>query len=274
MTYDVLGPGALDYLPCRYGASKLLFRGPERALDAPYVAFLGGIQTYGKFIEQPYPLKVEHLTGVQSVNLGLPNAGVDVFANDPVVHEIVRGARACVVEVLGAANMSNRFYRVHPRRNDRFLDAAPQLQQIYPEVDFADFNFTQHMLGCLYALDPERFKPLRAALQRIWLRRMRRFLETLEGRVVLLWMERNEPPDDWSEGVGQGPVFVTRPMLDALSTDVSATVIVPASPVARAQGTAGMLFNPLEEAAARQLPGPQAHAEVARALMPVLDAVM
>lgn len=30
MTYDALGAGALDYLPCRYGTSKLLFRGPRR----------------------------------------------------------------------------------------------------------------------------------------------------------------------------------------------------------------------------------------------------
>jgi hypothetical protein len=33
MTYDVLGPGPLDYLPCRYDMSRLLFRGPKRNLN-------------------------------------------------------------------------------------------------------------------------------------------------------------------------------------------------------------------------------------------------
>jgi hypothetical protein len=42
MTYDALGVGALDYLPCRYGTSKLLFRGPRRPLKDPYLVFMGG----------------------------------------------------------------------------------------------------------------------------------------------------------------------------------------------------------------------------------------
>jgi hypothetical protein len=42
MTYDALGAGALEYLPCRYGTSKLLFRGPRRSLNKPYLVFLGG----------------------------------------------------------------------------------------------------------------------------------------------------------------------------------------------------------------------------------------
>ncbi|MDC1223540.1 DUF6473 family protein [Ascidiaceihabitans sp.] len=46
MTYDVLGAGNLDYLPCRYGTSKLLFRGPRRPLKEPYIAFLSGTETY------------------------------------------------------------------------------------------------------------------------------------------------------------------------------------------------------------------------------------
>ena len=40
--------------------------------------------------------------------------------------------------------------------------------------------------------------------------------------------------------------------------------------MARAQGTAGMVFDASEEAAARGLPGPAAHAEIADALAPIL----
>ena len=36
MAYDNPGDGALDYFPCRYGKSKLMFRGPRRRLEAPY----------------------------------------------------------------------------------------------------------------------------------------------------------------------------------------------------------------------------------------------
>ena len=45
-------------------------------------------------------------------------------------------------------------------------------------------------------------------------------------------------------------------MLEALRPKVAAIVELRASAAARTQGTAGMRFDPMEEAAARELPGP------------------
>lgn len=55
MAYQSLGDTSLEYFPCRYGASKILFRGPQRSLEGEYVAAIGGSETYGKFVEFPYP---------------------------------------------------------------------------------------------------------------------------------------------------------------------------------------------------------------------------
>ena len=78
MAFAYQGDGALDYYPCRYGSSKLLFRGPRRSLDTAFCAVLGGTEAYGKFVPQPFPDLVEAATGVRMVNLGCMNAGVDV----------------------------------------------------------------------------------------------------------------------------------------------------------------------------------------------------
>ena len=94
MSFDALGAGALDYSPCRYGTSKLLFRGPQRRLDAPYVAFLGGTDTYGKFLKTPFPALVEQELGIDCINLGIPNAGIDVLAQDSFLSQ---GAGEAVV---------------------------------------------------------------------------------------------------------------------------------------------------------------------------------
>ena len=277
MTYDVLGPGALDYLPCRYGTSKLTFRGPQRGMEAPYVAFIGGTQTFGKFIEQPFPLRVEHLTGVTSVNFGQVGAGLDVFATDPVVQEAARHARVTVVEVLGAANMNNPLYKVHQRRNDRFVWAAKDLRDLYPEVDFAQFNFTQHMLRDLHSRDAERFAQVLARLRRVWVRRMGRFLGNLKSPVVLVSFPNpdfnNAHSDEWSKVVGSGPAFVTVDMVAALKGRVSGFVEVPVLP---GPDTAqeGLVFNPLEEAAAKLVATPAQHQLAADALRPVLDELM
>ena len=123
MAYDNPGDGALDYFPCRYGKSKLMFRGPRRRLEAPYVAVLGGTETYGKYTPRPYAELAEEYSGAKVVNLGAVNAGTDVYVSDQTVMEACAGASATVLQLGGAQNMSNRFYAVHPRRNDRFLRA-------------------------------------------------------------------------------------------------------------------------------------------------------
>ena len=152
-----MGEGALDYDPCRYGASKLLFRGPRKALEGRYVAFLGGAEIYGRYVEEPLPKLLEGLIDLPVVNLGCVNAGADLVANDDTVTGICRDAAVTVIQVTGAQNTSNRFYTVHPRRNDRFLKASGRLSTLYEELDFTDFHFTRHLLSRLADCAPDKF---------------------------------------------------------------------------------------------------------------------
>jgi hypothetical protein len=275
MTYDVLGAGALDYFPCRYGKSKLIFRGPRRDLDNPFVAFLGGTETYGKFVPQPFATEVEDRLGIACANFGVPNAGVDAFVHDPEVQGAAGRARVTVVQVVGAQNMSNRFYTVHARRNDRFLAASPLLKTIYSDVDFADLNFTRHMLTTLQKVSPERFATVRQELQTAWVARMKMLLKGITGKVVLLWFSNREPLTDAQaraqrDCLGDDPLFVTREMLDEVAAEATGLVEVVTSPEARTAGTEGMVFSEMEAPAAAQMKGPRAHAEAADALVQAL----
>ncbi len=139
----------LDYQPCRYGASRTLFRGPAKSLDGRYVAVLGGTEVYGRFVEQPFPDLLERRLNRTTVNFGCMNAGLDVFINDPVIMRACTQAALTVVQIVGAQNMSNRFYTVHPRRNDRFLRPARRMTEIWPDVDFSEIHFTRHLLKTL-----------------------------------------------------------------------------------------------------------------------------
>ncbi len=183
MAYAYPGDGALDYFPCRYGKSKLLFRGPRRDLAKPYVAVLGGTETYGKFVPVPYPALVEQQTGLRMVNLGCINAGPDVYVNEPVVLDIASKAQVTVVQIVGAQNLSNRFYAVHPRRNDRFLRASSLLCTIFREVDFTEFHFTRHMLQTLQAVSPEKFEVVAEELRAAWVARMIGLLNMIPGKI-------------------------------------------------------------------------------------------
>ena len=272
MSFDVLGPSGLDYLPCRYGNSKVLFRGPRRRLDAPFVAFFGGTTTYGKFIERPFPDLVEDALGVNCINFGSLNGGIDVFAADPFLREVTKEARATVIQITSPRNMSNRFYRVHPRRNDRFVEASALLRAIYRDVDFSEFNFTNHMLQRLLLISPERFQTVIEELRAAWTARMRLVLSQISGKTILLWAG-DTAPEDMNDDIDLDPAFVTQDMLNSVIPLATEYVQVVASPEAIEAGTDGMVFGEMERPAAEQMLGVHTHREIAQAVAPALRAL-
>ena len=157
-------PRALKYHPCRYGSSKILFRGPAKRLRGDYVAYLGGTETFGRFIAEPYPELVEQASGVTSINLGCMRAGIDAYLSSPGLTDVCSMAKLTVIQIMGAANMSNRFYTVDPRHNERFLRASKRFKDVYPEVDFSEFELTSHMLTALARTGADRLHQVRQEL--------------------------------------------------------------------------------------------------------------
>ena len=271
MTYETIGTTSLDYFPCRYGASKLLFRGPRRRLGGDYVAFLGGIETYGKFVELPFPTLTEHETGLRSVNLGCANVGVDAYLSDRTLIDIASNAKVTVIQAMGAQNMSNRFYAVHSRRNDRFIRASSQLKAIYSEVDFTEFSFTRHLLTALAEVDAKRFELVANELKEAWTARMGALLEQLDSKVILLWLA-NHAPEEGS--TTSEPLFIDRTIMDRLSGKVSKVVEVVSTTQEREEGFAEMVFGPMEGPAAEEMQGPVVHQRTAAALAEAIKSLI
>lgn len=264
----------LSYSPCRYGASRMLFRGPRKRLDRPYLAFLGGTATYGKFIEKPFPMLVEKAMRQPCVNLGCVNGGIDAFLSDPGIVEICQGADMTIVQVMGANVLSNRFYSVHPRRNDRFLKSSTVLEAIYHDVDFADFSFTRHMLGVLHSTSIDRFETVVGELREAWSARMRTLLTAIGPNSLLLWLADIPPSDKhWSKHPNHlqaDPLFVTKSMLEELRPLVRDIVEITPSREALSQGAKGMHFPPSQQQAAMEMLGVQCHVEAAQQLIPAI----
>jgi hypothetical protein len=270
MAYEHQGDSALDYFPCRYGHSKLLFRGPRRKLEGTYCAVLGGSETYGKYIADPFPALLEKRLRVPVVNFGYMNAGADVFLNEPVIIDACNKARVTVVQLLGAHNMSNRFYAVHPRRNDRFLRSSALMKTIFREVDFTEFHFTRHMLLSLKRRSPEKYALLEVELKAAWVARMRLLLQKIVGQSVLLWLGDHHAEGRSRDELGMEPLLLDREMIDAVRPFATDFVRVEPSETACSAGTEGMMYPALEAPAAAQMPGPLIHEEIAAALTPAL----
>lgn len=261
--------GGLSYAPASYGCGRSLFRGPERHIGAGRVVAIGGTQTFGKFIETPWPNRLEHELGRSVVNLGSVNAGVDLLLHIPELLQKVQKADAVVMEIFGAAHFTNPYFTVHPLRNDRVLAANGDLRRLFPEVDFSEVAFLRHMLGLLEKQDARRFRQLVSALQGIWLQRMEVLLDALDRPVIGLWLADTPPPEQ-AVTVGTDPLFVTRAMLERLVPRFAGLVHVTPGADARAPEAFGRIYGPLDQCAANTVFPPAIHEQIARALAPVV----
>jgi len=257
------GPGRLNYHSCRYGSSKMLFRGPARRVRGDYIAFLGGSETFGRFIVTPFPDLVEDLTGMTAINLGCPRVGVDAYLNAPGLIDICSMAKVTVIQIMGAANMSNRFYTVDPRHNERFLRASKRLKELYPDIDFSKFQLTSEILTELAQHGSERLQTVRQELQCAWVARMRSLMSEIDGSKVLLWMADHAPYRAGDGGtICRDPLFVDRAMLNAVKNDADVLVEVVGEPTEITAGRKRMIFSDLDRNVAQDLLGPMVHDRV------------
>ena len=272
MAYAFPSAGALDFATCTYGGSRLTFRGPKRDTERAYVSVIGGSHAYGKYVRAPFPDLLERALGLPVVNLGQQNAGIDVFLNDPATLAIAAKSSVAVVQMLGPQNNSNRFYAVHPRRNDRFLAAKPALRDLFPKVDFTEFNFTRHLLLALQQHSPERFQILSSELRQVWIAHMRRLLAQLPCPKLLVWISETAPvAAQNANDLLANPMLIDRDMIAEIAPLATRVVQAVPSSEARVMGLEGMDFAPQDLPSAAASLGPYAHREICDTLHPVIE---
>lgn len=258
----------IDYGMCALPGSRLRVRGPVLDFNAPFVAVLGGTETFGKYVARPFPSLMQDWFEMPVVNLGVAHAGLSLFSDEAALLDIAAKSKVTVLQVLGAQNMSNRLYSVHSRRNDRFLGVSSALREIFPFVDFADINFTGHLITTLQNASEAAFNLLVDELKWAWVQRMRRILGLIDGDVILLWISDHEPVDARATKDLVEPHFVDGSMIEELQRDFSEIVTVVLSGTKTLDGK---MFPASEADAALCLPGPAAHQRVADAIAPVVS---
>ena len=267
MSYLQVGSGRVDVAVCQYEQSRLWFRGPEKRPDKSSVVCVGGDETFGRFVDQPFPSVLEGRVGKCCVNLGSLFAGAEALVRDQGILNLVNGSGLCVLQIPGLAGQSNPFYRVHPRRNDRFLEPTRRLVDLYPEVDFTEFHFVKHLLTRLLDLGAARFALLAQGLQDQWCQSLQSFLERVGPPVILLWLRvhRQSPCD-----VGR-QLQIDRPMVEQFRSQCAGIVELSVSVAGASDELEDVLFGTLQQPMAEHMIGPAAHRAIADALVPVIQ---
>jgi len=133
---------------------------------------------------------VERALGIPILNLGAQHSGAGFYAEDDVIHEIIESAKVIVVEAPSVVNQSNPFYRVHPRRNDRFVTALGPLYELFPEADFVECHFTKHLITKLITIDAERADIVFRVLQDEWMRNLSLMRARWRAETVVHWYKQ------------------------------------------------------------------------------------
>lgn len=268
-------PDDLHYDTYRFGRARQFYRGPKPDLSQPYIACIGSSETYGKFVERPFPALLGKTLAMSVANWGTPDAGPAFFLKDPVMIEACCNAQLCIVQIMPALNMSNRLYSVFQRRNGRLKEPSDMLQLLYPSVDFSRYRYVHNMLGKLQTTDDEKFKLVENELRLAWIARMKELLEAIEAPKLLFWISQRSPDDNSGRlsrrSPGATPALVNRQMLEMIAPLADGVVEYAASR-AEAQGKEmDRVCPPEHEVAARRHPSATMHKVAAGVLR---DAVL
>ena len=244
----------------RFGRSQQVFRGPKPSLRNPYVTFIGGSETFGKFVTAPFPKLIQKSVRKTCVNWGTPGAGPGFFLKDPILLDACSSADACVIQVMDAVPMSNRMYSVFPRRNQRLRSVSEALKSLYPQIDFTQFKYVSAMIRKLKVEDESSWKVVEAELKSAWMARMLELLEDIDSKKVLLWLKPSG--NDPSNGL------ISEEMISVVSKKVDRIVRVD---VPEKTGSRTLLGGMSKETGwmTRAI-----HDKVAVQLTPVLEALM
>ena len=262
MSYQPLAAGNAAESFCQYGRSKLWFRGPKRRTEAPYIACLGGAETFGRFVERPFPAVLEARLNRRCINLGSLFCGVDAMCQDKGLLELANAAELCLLQLPGVAEQTNRFYRVHPHRNDRFVAPTPDLITLFPEVDFTEIHFVRHLLHRLQSVSHARFCEIKQELQQSWIRKLDGFLSGISAPVVGLSLDVQCS----CLGEGQGGRLRIEPFMhEALAPHCVDFIRLNLRVSGEADDLEDVLFGTLQQPMAEHMIGPAAHRSIAQA---------
>lgn len=277
----------------------LRFRGPDPRPLSGSVAFIGAAQTFGCFVDEPFPTLVGRRLDVSAANFGWGGAGPRFFASQPAVLDAANRCDAVVLQVMSARSEDNSLFEsggleLLRRRSDGLECSARDA-------------WTSILGGHEVGAPPKRLvdRALRRRLARRqtsrivtetrsnWIASYLQLIEVLNPPTLLLWFSTRSP--DYAADLrtlggtfGAFPQLVDRAMLDEVGQATAGVVEVVSSsglpqPLFHQETGAPVLVDPANDRPDlggelwthnSYYPSPEMHVRAADALVGPLRAVL
>jgi predicted RNA-binding protein YlxR (DUF448 family) len=186
----------------------------RRGIDAakPYGVAIGGAQTFGRYVTQPFAEILARQNGIQVLNLGFSGAGPSFFLRRPELLRWVNKAEFVIVQAMSGRNLSNFAFAACD--NQDLVRKHGTTESIPVERAYRAF---------LLESEPSIAIALRAANRMQWLREMAELFRRITvQRKCLLWFSKRkqnykEGLDSLSRYWAETPHFLTRPLVEELT---------------------------------------------------------
>lgn len=203
-----------DYQLYKFDGIRFRLRGPQVPQpdleSGNFLAFAGAAQTFGRFVERPFPLQVAEHFQVPALNLGRAGGGPGYFLKQPGALRAMSRSRLTVVQVMSGRSVSNSLLRSATGGEMMVRIADDQLMGSDPAWQWIMDNHSR-----------ERVLELIEENRQSWLSLYRKLLESIQGPRLLLWFSARSP--DYrrrfkSSGtlMGRFPQFVERSWIEPL----------------------------------------------------------
>ena len=229
--YQIRDAAIVDYRLWQLQGATDWLRGPQPPALAPgsYIACVGAAQTFGCFVETPWPQLLAGRLCIPTLNLGIAGAGPALFQQQPFA-TLLANARAVVFQVLSGRSADCSRFRSGGRerltlRSDGRVLAADDAWREVLHADLAGWRapllrgLRNRWLG---RYGRHHVQQLVQETQTDWLAQFHRLLAGTSVPKVLLWWSRRTPQHQprfhsLAALFGDYPQLIDAPMVHALA---------------------------------------------------------
>ena len=242
--YQSVDRWAYDYDLWFADEGRLAFRGPEADLrQSGHVTFIGAAQTFGRFVDRPFPEMFRPFSKLPIANLGISGAGPERYLNDPFLPEVLSRSRYVFIQAMSGRSVSAGAFRVANNNGVSIFQDGPRKGEQHLAQD------AYRILRTEYGED--RYQEQVRGAQQAWIERYVELIEACEGRACILWVSERPVESDLAldrSPVGVFPHFVDANCVRAVQERCNVPVIECVLPVMKADPIVNRFTGELEAA--------------------------
>ncbi len=154
------------------------------SIAGPYIAVLGGAETYGRHMSSPYAVTLSQMLGCQVMNLGTVHGGLDSLDRTIGLTAYARQAQAIVIECPDPRHSTNAYYHVHRYNNDRVIGVTAAFRAAFRGIDTGSLHYVGHVWKACQTIDPDRTAQMAMDIQLDARQRFTTYVSQFESPVV------------------------------------------------------------------------------------------